>query len=227
MARDSEYLVVQFVDGTTEHLPGPCEHWLDPLVHSEITVRPAVNLDAHQAVVVYQENDGEVSHRVLRGPAVYVPQPNEWLHQFRWHGDNGSGQKVPKALQFTKLRVIPDQMYFDVEGVRIEQDCQGLCRGEKAGGCLDKRLKKDGLSRYVVSVEGRAGHSRKAKGCCGTKGYYFVRGGNGPKPGRIVAELEVPVTGRYLFRFQYRVGSKRQKDESIRVSLGGRSFEFA
>jgi hypothetical protein len=41
-----------------------------------------------------------------------------------------------------------------------------------------------------------------------------------------VAETNVPLTGRYLFRFQYRVGSKRQTAESIRVSIGNRSFEF-
>lgn len=122
VARDGEYLAIQFVDGTTEHLAGPCERWLDPLLHETISIRPAVNLDAHEAVVVYREKGGEVTHRVLRGPAVYVPQPNEWLHEFRWHGDNGKGQKVPRALKFEKLRVIPDQMYFDVDGVRTSDE---------------------------------------------------------------------------------------------------------
>ncbi len=31
-------------------------------------------------------------------------------------------RKIPSALQFTKLRVIPDQMYFDVENVRTADD---------------------------------------------------------------------------------------------------------
>jgi hypothetical protein len=122
VARDGEFLVVRFQDGTTEHLPGPCEQWFDPLLHGTIEVKPAVNLDAHQAVVIYREIDGEVSHRVLRRPAVHVPQPNEWLHRFEWHRDDGSGRKVPGALQFEKLRVIPDQMYFDVEGVRTADE---------------------------------------------------------------------------------------------------------
>ena len=35
---------------------------------------------------------------------------------------NGKGRKVPHALEFTKLRVIPDQMYFDVAGVRTADE---------------------------------------------------------------------------------------------------------
>jgi regulator of protease activity HflC (stomatin/prohibitin superfamily) len=116
------------VDGTSQHLAGPCEQWLDPLLHDKISVRPAVNLDAHEAIVIYRETEREVQHCILRGPAVYIPQPNEWLHQFRWHGNNGHGQKVPRALEFEKLRVIPDQMYFDVEGVRTSDEALIIVR---------------------------------------------------------------------------------------------------
>lgn len=122
VARDGEYLVVAHHDGTTEHLAGPVELWRDPLVHQDIRVENALPLDANEAIVIYREENGLVSHRVLRGPAIHVPAPNEWLHAFRWHGDNGKGQKIPRALQFTKLRVIPDQMYFDVEGVRTADE---------------------------------------------------------------------------------------------------------
>lgn len=122
VARDGEYLAIAHHDGTTTHVAGPADLWQDPLLHQTIEVKRAINLDANQAVVIYQELENKVTHRVLRGPAVYIPQPNEWLHHFRWHGDNGKGQKVPRALQFTKLRVIPDQMYFDVEGVRTADE---------------------------------------------------------------------------------------------------------
>lgn len=122
VARDGEYLEVLFRDGRTNHLAGPCELWVDPLLHNSVEVRPAIELDAHQAVVVYRKNEDKVMHRILRGPALFVPEPNEWLHRFQWHGDNGKGRKVPGALQFEKLRVIPDQMYFDVEGVRTADE---------------------------------------------------------------------------------------------------------
>jgi hypothetical protein len=53
-----------------------------------------------------------------------MPAANEWLHEFSWHGTSAanSTRKVPRALRFTKLRVIPDQMYHDVEDVRTADD---------------------------------------------------------------------------------------------------------
>jgi hypothetical protein len=53
-----------------------------------------------------------------------VPTQDEWLHQFRWHGADprNAQRKIPEALKFVKLRVIPDQMYFDVESVRTADD---------------------------------------------------------------------------------------------------------
>jgi hypothetical protein len=121
-AREGEYLVIEFKDGKTEHREGPYEMWLDPLIHKNIYPKDVVNLDAHQAIVVYNDLEGDVTHRIIRGPAVYTPKPTEWLHQFRWHGDNGKGKKVPRALQFEKLRVIPDQLYFDVDMVRTADE---------------------------------------------------------------------------------------------------------
>ena len=50
--------------------------------------------------------------------------------------------------------------------------------------------------------------------CTSVESPTFVRG-----------RLEVP-TGGYLMRFQYRVGTAKQNDESIRVSLGGKRFDF-
>lgn len=51
----------------------------------------------------------------------------EWTHQFSWHGSvsdkaDDTGRKVKNALKFTKLRICPEQTYFDVEGVRTKDD---------------------------------------------------------------------------------------------------------
>lgn len=124
-AEPDQYLVVKSKDGTTEHLRGPIAVWFDPVRHLEITIESVLHIDAHEAVVVYRQLPaGAVDRRVVRGPALFVPQAEEWLHQFRWHGaaPHDPHQKVPRALQFTKLRVIPDQMYFDVESVRTADD---------------------------------------------------------------------------------------------------------
>jgi hypothetical protein len=131
-----QYLVVKFQDGRSQHLHGPAAVWFHPVEHESITVEPAVALDANEAVVVYaQQQDrtpvGEgvagpdrVSRRVVRGPALFMPAANEWLHEFSWHGSDPANprRKVPSAVRFTKLRVIPDQTYFDVEAVRTADD---------------------------------------------------------------------------------------------------------
>ena len=124
VAMPEEYLVIRFVDGRTEHRRGPAVEWIDPVVHDSIEVKKALETSANEAIVVYREQEGKVERRVERGPGVIVLNPNEWLHWFQWHGaDPKRGyKKVPGALRFTKLRVIPDQLYFDVEDVRTSNE---------------------------------------------------------------------------------------------------------
>jgi hypothetical protein len=124
-AEAHQYLAVRFLDGRVEHVRGSADLWFNPVEHATITVENSIAVDAHEALVLYQRaEDGAVARRVLQGPAQYVPEPNEWLHEFRWHGADpkNPNRKVPRALQFTKLRVIPDQMYFDVGDVRTADD---------------------------------------------------------------------------------------------------------
>ena len=123
-AGPEEYLVVSYKDGRTEHLRGPQATWLDPVTTASIRVEPMLKLDSNEALVVYRPVAGSVLRRVERGPALFVPAPDEWLHHFSWHGADPRDhrRKQPSALQFDKLRVIPDQMYYDVESVRTADD---------------------------------------------------------------------------------------------------------
>jgi len=123
-AAPHQYLIVRFKDGQKEHLRGPASVWLDPVLHEAISVEPAIPIDANESVVVYRQENETVQRRIVRGPEVFVPQPNEWVHQFSWHGADPKNpqRKLPSALRFFKLRVIPDQMYFDVEDVRTADD---------------------------------------------------------------------------------------------------------
>ncbi|HZN69044.1 MAG TPA: hypothetical protein VFB66_27435 [Tepidisphaeraceae bacterium] len=125
-AAADQYLVVRHKDGRALHLHGPASVWFDPVEHESVEVRQALVLDANEAIVVYAQGDGPsgaVTRRVVRGPSLFMPAANEWLHEFRWHGSGATGQnKVPRGLQFTKLRVIPDQTYFDVQDVRTADD---------------------------------------------------------------------------------------------------------
>jgi hypothetical protein len=125
VAGPAQYLVARHRDGRIVHQRGPAVFWKDPVEHLEIGVENAITLDANEALVVYrQEPGGKVQRRIVRGPELFVPEAQEWLHQFRWHGADPDNprRKIPRGLVFNKLRVIPDQMYFDVESVRTADD---------------------------------------------------------------------------------------------------------
>jgi hypothetical protein len=124
-AESHQYLIVRMRNGRTEHRRGPTDIWFNPIEHESITIEHATPIDAHEALVVYRRGDNEiVTRRLLKGPAQYVPEPSEWLHEFCWHGADpvNPHRKIPRALTFTKLRIIPDQMYFDVREVRTADD---------------------------------------------------------------------------------------------------------
>ena len=78
---------------------------------------------------------GGVLRRIVCGPSVYVPNHQEWVHTFSWHGSvgaDGKGSKTgapddkkrPHALTFQVLRAMPDQMYVSVRDVRTKDDAQ-------------------------------------------------------------------------------------------------------
>src|SRR4051794_14472829 len=131
-AGPDEYLVVRLKDGHTQHVHGPAAVWLNPVEHASVRVEKAVGLDGNEAIVVYAQGPDRVSRRIVRGPGLFMPAANEWLHEFSWHGAPGGeaskrahaelNRKVPHALRFKKLRVIPDQTYFDVQDVRTADD---------------------------------------------------------------------------------------------------------
>ncbi len=123
-AGNHQYLVVRYNDGRVEHMRGPAAVWRSPVEHENISLAEMIELDANEALVVYRQEVKGVHRRVVKGPELFMPEANEWLHHFSWHGSDrvDTGKKRPGALRFTKLRVIPDQMYYDVEQVRTADD---------------------------------------------------------------------------------------------------------
>ncbi len=135
VAHPDQFLVVRYRDGRQENIPGPAHLWFDPRIHLEIKTQEALQIAAKEAVVVYtragssgitaEPGSTAVSRRIVHGPALFVPQPGEWLHTFSWHASKGGSrgvQKVPNALVFQKLWLMPDQMYHDVADVRTADD---------------------------------------------------------------------------------------------------------
>ncbi|MEQ1503705.1 MAG: hypothetical protein ABMB14_15810 [Myxococcota bacterium] len=124
-AHPGEFLIVRRRDGEQQHLVGPTHLWEDPREHQKIEVEEVLRLDAKEAVVVYAGAGTAVSRRIVHGPTAVVPAPGEWLHQFSWHGSRWNGTryvKIPNALVFQKLWLMPDQMYHDVPDVRTADD---------------------------------------------------------------------------------------------------------
>jgi len=107
-------------------------------VNSAQTVGPAAQADNAAVKGVKKMaavgEKGTVVRKVVTGPAVFIPDANEWVHTFSWHGSisHGKGsktgspgdEKVPHALEFQKLRCMPDQMYYSVRDVRTCDDAQ-------------------------------------------------------------------------------------------------------
>lgn len=57
----------------------------------------------------------------MRGPTQFMPDANEWVHEFSWHGVDANDRLVPGGNKFTKLRTIPDQIEYKAE-VRSQDD---------------------------------------------------------------------------------------------------------
>lgn len=124
IAHPGEFLIMRYRDGRQDHRRGPAHVWFDPREHLEVSKEDLFQIADREAVVVYSKNaeTGAVERRIAHGPLDFMPGPGEWLHTFSWHGSrpgpDGSYQKVPNALVFQKLWLLPDQMYHDVPEVR-------------------------------------------------------------------------------------------------------------
>lgn len=141
-ASHSQYLWIQFTNGSCEILTGPGVVYKDPAIHQDVKVRSGTALTDNEVLVVYRkESTGleekassadkstqSVSRHLIHGPCLYVPvNASEWCHDFCWHGSTSNdpelnGRKTKGATKFQKLRVCPEQTYFDVEGVRTRDD---------------------------------------------------------------------------------------------------------
>ena len=131
VAHPGQFLIVRFLNGSQKHLPGPVELWNDPRIHESITCEDCLQLASKEAVVVFSRNSGSeaatnaTNRRIVHGPTLFTPEPGEWLHNFSWHASpcgHLGVQKIPNALKFQKLWLMPDQMYHDVPDVRTSDN---------------------------------------------------------------------------------------------------------
>lgn len=134
-ASPSQYLKIHLRDGRVEYVRGPAHLWEDPLRHDKVEVMHSLQVASNEAIVVYREESEpngkrEIIRSILNGPLLYVPQGLEWLHTFSWHGTDKETlrkpvqRKLPGLLCFQRLRLSPDQIYFDTPDVRTRDDAR-------------------------------------------------------------------------------------------------------
>merc|ERR1712110_741913 len=140
-AAEGEYLEINYKHGPRQCLAGPRLVFNNPVEMDSIHVRDSILVSANEALVVYsasgvendetegklkpdKSNENRFERKVLYGPMRYVPKPREWIHEFRWHGEDPSNKtrKIQGALQFKLLRIIADQMYYNIQEVRTKDD---------------------------------------------------------------------------------------------------------
>ena len=121
-ALSDQYLLVEHADGRNEHVLGPAVMFRDPQKHVSIMVRVPYNLtDPDHCVVVYTKtgsgNAGgsappaelpAVERRLVRGPAMFIPNVNDRVHAFF-----SKGRKIIKT---NDLRTGPFECPLDSRG---------------------------------------------------------------------------------------------------------------
>ncbi|XP_022342646.2 uncharacterized protein LOC111136233 [Crassostrea virginica] len=124
-ANPYQYVVIKDRDGLVQHQTGPCFVFNNPLLYESVTVKESTKIDANHLIVVYKRlKESDVQRRVVQGPTVFVPEAEEWIHTFKWHGTDPDDKTrmIPGHSVFQKLAVIPDQFYYNVKDVRTHDD---------------------------------------------------------------------------------------------------------
>lgn len=119
---DSEAIVVYTRAEDEQQLANADKKPLSP-VNSRKVVKNNINTDDVQ---ISLEGSDSVKRRIVRGPTLFTPAANEWLHSFKWHGrvpDNKARYKAGE-LQFTKLRLLPSTLYYNVSECRTKDDAE-------------------------------------------------------------------------------------------------------
>jgi len=114
-ANERQYIVVNYTDGHTDHIVGPCSVFEDPVNHAKaggsycVRVEPLLVVEAGEVVIAMHRpengsDDGADESKekgkskskksknskegrvIVRGPCYHMPTPDETLHEFVWTG---------------------------------------------------------------------------------------------------------------------------------------------
>ena len=75
-------------------------------------------LDDSQVIVVYNRDiaTNDVNRRIVKGPCLFMPESNEWLHEFQWHAQDTEnfGHLISDGAKFQILTIKPDFFNYNV-----------------------------------------------------------------------------------------------------------------
>jgi hypothetical protein len=123
-AKLNQYLELVSLDGKVEHLTGPCQIVFNPYVYNTIEVKNTIMINGNESIVVYNEKGNTIQRKIIKGPTSYIPNVGEWLHEFSWHGASKDDpySKKRDMLVFRKIKTNPNQMFYNMSGVRTKDD---------------------------------------------------------------------------------------------------------
>ncbi|XP_005100203.2 uncharacterized protein LOC101861588 [Aplysia californica] len=120
-----QYVEIQENNGSIIHRHGPCQVFNNPLTYSEVKCQEAQCVDANHMLVVYRRlKGGHSQRRIVKGPALFIPEAEEWVHEFVWHGTDPENKTrmVPGLNRFHRLPTIAENFYYNVREVRTNDD---------------------------------------------------------------------------------------------------------
>ena len=123
----------------------------NPVEHTSIEVKPAIQINTSEALVVYKDcrltghtneaegkkaaagalggivtmKDESITRRIFQGPALFVPHADEWVHKFNWTvgADSANdGNEVAKDSKFIKLQLNSQALAYTVTKVRTADE---------------------------------------------------------------------------------------------------------
>ena len=147
-ANERQYLLVHYVDGSTQHIRGPKRLHIIPSLISSIVVKDAIEVSFGQAIVVYTRDNSlpssksanpivkeldhvattePMSRNIHCGPLLFFPKVNQTLHQFSWHGETAAAHPsqtrvLANMKKFTHMSLLQEQMYYNVRDVSTSCD---------------------------------------------------------------------------------------------------------
>ena len=96
----------------------PISEWFNRFEHETITVENGYKLNSSQLIVVYKQDatTNQVTRRLEEGPCLFIPDSNEWLHEFKWHSQDSKniGHLTPNGNTFKILNIKADFFHYYV-----------------------------------------------------------------------------------------------------------------